>query len=816
MATYQDTEVGQGWETPFTVEGPPAARFTPIDAPAAPGEPAPGRSTDRLGFLPWTENESPFAESPSVVGFGSEVDSELLEVVGQFRDEEFDEAVANLVDEVQERIGERFEGEAGLSEHRERLADAHLAPIGFEAEQYVDKLATGLAGMDVGSLTEQQLDEVLAGFDVATPSLSPAGEEFLSKWVKKAKNVVSTVVSTAKKVGAKVLGPVVEAALKRLRKLVNPMLKRVLAFAIGKLPTNLQPAARTVAGKLGFEAEVAVESFLEGVAFSPAVRTDPIALAESFDFALAEIVTGGAAGVTAELESFGAGDYEEEGGSSDELEILGQARAQLLAQVDSARGGEDLAPAIEQFVPALLGALRIGIRLAGRPRVVGFLAKAVAALIGKWVGPQLAKPLSSAIVDTGLRLATLESAEPGAGEDEGGPAVLAATIEDTVRRFAENEEFVFEDEDLAQLALAEAFDEAVAANFPAQFVRPDLRLAPSLGGSFVPKQPRSRSSYRKFSRIPEIEITPQIAAAVRVRSGTTLGAAMRAAGLPVPGNYRIHVFQSVPGTTLRRVAQVERRLPGLGRGGARRIWPLSPEAAATLLREPRLGTRVPGMYQRSSHRIAAGQRFFYLEPTGGTRATALAGAAGAGAAALGADGVTQGWMHVDLVRSQVKIALYLSEAEAQATAAAIRQGRGIPALLKALSTAYDGVSRSFGDGTGRVVIVKELEEGEEFLGAVTRRLAPQATDLLKDKLRAWAMTMLAQWARGSGHEFERATADPKSGVTVTLQLTAVPGLGTIRRAINGQLTTRDGLNPAAVFAGQPSGSVVVTAGVHRP
>ena len=43
-----------------------------------------------------------------------------------------------------------------------------------------------------------------------------------------------------------------------------------------------------------------------------------------------------------------------------------------------------------------------------------------------------------------------------------------------------------------------------------------------------------------------------------------------------------------------------------------------------------------------------------------------------------------------------------------------------------------------------------------------------------------------QWARGGLHEFERAAADPRPGVTVTLHLTAVPGLGAVRQAINGR------------------------------
>ena len=55
-----------------------------------------------------------------------------------------------------------------------------------------------------------------------------------------------------------------------------------------------------------------------------------------------------------------------------------------------------------------------------------------------------------------------------------------------------------------------AFSEAVSSHFPGQFLRSDLQQAPSLGGTFVARQPRAVRTYSKYSRVPEVEITPQV------------------------------------------------------------------------------------------------------------------------------------------------------------------------------------------------------------------------------------------------------------------------------------------------------------------
>jgi len=774
-------------------------------------------SPEALGYLPWTEAMSPFG-AESFAGAADLTESQLDEAFESIRDEDFDEAVSELVGETEDVVGQRFSDESGAPiVEKQRLADAHLAPIQLLAESYLESLIEGVSGLDVESLDESQLDELLDRFDPESTVASPAGEQFIGGLVKKAKGVAKFVVKAAKTVG-KAAGGVLTAALKGLKKLIKPLLQRVLSFAIGRLPVALQGPARLLGKKIlgegegEDELEYEVLGAGEDYAATPASATDPELLAESFDAALAEVMTAGAE-ANAERETFSS-EYEDEYRAVDgstELENLAEARSRLMDALGQARDDEDLAPAVEQFVPALLGALRVGINLVGRPRVVKFLAGYLAKLIGKWVGPQLAQPLSSAIVDTGLRLVSLEQAEPEA-ESEAVPAMLASTIEDTVRQLAECEDYVLEDEELMHLATAQAFERAVAANFPSTLIRQGVRRAPGMTGRFVARRPRSARPYRRYSRAPEIELTEPAASGIRTFGGVTLAAALRAAGATFPLKARVHIYQATVGTSLRRIAAVERARRGGGRMSSSQMHPLTPQAAAVLLKEPGMGVAVGAQFLRSRRRVAAGQRFYYIEPTS---AAVYAPVQGAGAVQ---GQPSQGWLVVDTVASRVTVAFYFSETDAQRIAGGVREGRATAVLLSAMTAAYSGLVASFSTGPGRLRIVKELEEGEEFAGPALARLMPLIRTALLKAIRAWLLPLVSEWVRSRAAEFTRAAADPANGVTVTVTLSGVPGMPVLRQALTGSLglDTLRTVASGTVFSGTPTGTVLVRAGKHRP
>ncbi len=834
MAMTADTEQPVGTTPDHRTEAAPEHRPESPFAEAPPAEPGPRPGAE--GFTPWTEAFSPFTEVPGAAPSpNAELEALAGDVMEDLYDEAFDQAIAGLVAETAEAVDDRLAGEgpAALVGERLRLGDSHLAPVGFEAEQYLDRLATGIAGVDVASLTDQQLDELFEQFDDATPAVSPAGEEFIKAIKRRARRAVQVVAKVAK-AAAKAAAPLLGPVLARLKRFVRPLLRRVLAMAVNRLPAPLQEPARALARRFGVaeaEAEPESEAELEGA--SPVVVGDPEALAEEFDALVAEAVVAGAAGAgLPATEGLGDAEYETdpelEGGYGEAraepspLEALAEARGALTDALAGAEDGEDPTPAVEQFVPALLPLLRTGIRLVGRPRVVSFLTGAMGGLLSQWVGPQHARPLSAAIVDTGLRLAGLERPEPAAGaegEAEAGPAVLAAVVEDTVRRVAELEDEVLEDEALLPLAIGEAFAEAAAAHVPAELLRPGLAPAPTLAGSFVPRHPRQAYAYKKYSTAPEIEVTEAVARSVRTFGGATLAAVMRASGRTLPLRARVHVYEATVGTSLRKLAALE-RVPGLGRGrpGAMaQLHPLTPESAGLLLREPRLGARTPAPFLQSRYRIAVGQRFYYLEPARGVQASPVGvpGAPGASTAAAAATRPSRGTVTVDLPRGEVRAALYFSEAEAQAVAAALARQPGGPALLTPVLATFDDAARSLGRPTGQSRFVAEAEaEAERAARAAQRRIAPAVLDPFARRLRAWGRTTLARWARGAAPEFGRAAQAAGPGVTVVLQVRGVPGLDVLRQAVAGRLSGAEltKATSGAAFRGTPSASVTVRSG----
>jgi hypothetical protein len=801
----------------------PSSTTMELETPFAESFPASAEGTGAaLGLLPWTEAASPFAETlGSQAGSDSQESQIVAEAFETLRDEAFDGALAELIAETSEAADARLQGEQPmqLSEQRWQLADAHLAPIRFEAEQCVQRFIDHVANLDPAALAPGELQEVLDRFDPGPSSVSPAGEEFLGGLLRKAKSVVKSVAHAAGTVARAAL-PILGPILNQLKQLIRPLLQRVLQIAINKLPVGLHEPALMLARRFGLaEAESPVGSELEaedelvgeGFAASPVTVVDPQTLAESLDAALAESVLGGE--TLEQGESFGHDpDRGAEPQAGNQLEALAEARGAFMNTLQAAADNQDVQPAVEQFIPAILPALRLGLYLVGRPKVVSFLAGYLAKMIGQWVGPTLSQPLSSAIVDVGLRLIGLEQGPPGKLDAETVPATLAATVEDTVRRLSEQPEHVLEDEGLLQAAVSEAFEQAVAANFPATMVRPDLRIAPSLGGTFVTLHPRSPYAYKTFSRVPEIELSTAQASGLRTFRGVTVDAALRALGLALPAKFRVHIFEAGPGTTLPRLARLE-RISRADLRGYRHLHPLTVANAAALLREPRLGVDVPDRFLESRHRIAVGQRFFFLEPIGQSPTPAPPSSRRAGA--CDATHPSDSRMWISLRRGEGRLALYFSEADAQKLAADLAGKPTSTAFLRALVRAVRSATAAIGRSDGTVQIPREVEfepSSEQLVrhdqrhdqrhdyrhdqrhdyrhdqrydyrhdqrlehrrDHRSRHVPPALRARLRRHILAAASTAVSHWARTHGQEFVRAAQHPGCGVTVRIHVRGLP------------------------------------------
>jgi hypothetical protein len=265
-------------------------------------------------------------------------------------------------------------------------------------------VASELGKRNPDTLGEDEVETIIDGYHPST-EIDPQFEEwlggFLKNVAKKGLDLAKNATSVVAKLG---LGPI----LNKLTALVKPMIKRVIESAINKLPPNLQPIAKMLRDKLPFLTEFEER---EGSESETARTFDVAEIQNEFNQGVANLLL---AQTEAEqdLEVARAANPPS---SPDAYPVaeLELARGRFIAGLQKLKEGEDPTPQVENFIPALIPALKIGLKLAGRQRVVDFLAPFLGKMIQKFVGPQYTPPLSKAIVDAGLRLLQLETTPEG-------------------------------------------------------------------------------------------------------------------------------------------------------------------------------------------------------------------------------------------------------------------------------------------------------------------------------------------------------------------------------------------------------------------
>jgi hypothetical protein len=724
--------------------------------------------------------------------------------LNELYDEEFDEALFELVGEAaavyESQFLQEHEDSRGGGYEAERVLTQYLAPLAREAEAMIGALAADLGQRDPGNLTQGEVEAVVDRWR-STADLNPAFENFLGKLkkaikkvAKKAANLAKKGISAAAKLG---LGPI----LNKLKALINPLLKKVLQTAINKLPSQLQPGARKLAERLSFlKGPAAAAPEPTGAAVSDTATTsdntatsdnaataDVADIQQEFDQQVASLLFAPDV-VEQELEVARA-VTEARAPVNGALGELDRARAQFVDEISGLREGEEPTPQIERFIPAILPALRVGIRLAGRKRVIGFLAKLLAKLIGRFVGPQYAPALSRAIVDAGLRLISLEATP----EDEAGAAgsALASTVEEAVRRVAALPDYILDDQELLEGFALEAVEQAVAANLPpalpevAYLKRPDLLEAKSRGTWVLMPLRGRRKRYKTYSRKFQIRLTPHMASAVVSFGGEPLADFLQEQlGMP-PGEdveAKVHLYEATSGTFLPEVTQLEQETPGLGsRDAYTQMHPLTPEAAGILLDEPRLGREVEPRYLINPYTTDVGQRFFFLEIPG--RRPLMASGADGRARPRRRSRVS---LTLDFRGNQILVYLYLSEVRAQELAVKLRQ-RVHPGTVVAYlgRHAERGLRRALTRGLRRVKIIHEAVTPDRWLEAL-QRLPSLVPRMLLGRLREWVVRGLAEHLKQHAQQFIAATGAPDDGVMLVVTIANPPGFAQLREALKGK------------------------------
>jgi hypothetical protein len=750
-------------ETPFMMDGT-ALLSTHVPRPPLARERALGADMESP-FLP------EYGSSPAQADARAEAFTDLL---GELYDEEFEEAVTDLVHEASALAEERFAFEAGdpVAERleAERGVRDYLAPLALECEAMVDRVAQAVGEADLTSMSEAELDEFLERLAPGPTALPPTLDQFGGSFFKKIKKGVQGAVKIVKKgvALAKKLSPI-HLLLDRLKGVVRPLLERVLKFAIDKLPVALRPVAGQLAKRflgIGPAAEAEDE---EEAAGEPTAE-DPAIIARELDTRIAAYTLAGEDfDRQAAVEDFGV---EQESGSMAWHELQYE-RARFAEEVSQLEEGEDGAPVVERFVPAILAALRLGIKVVGRPRVVNFLAGLLAQLIAKYVGKAQATPLSRALVDTGLGLVSLEA--PDRAETESGYA-LAATLEDTVSRLSEAPDAAWESEALLEAYVREAFQAAASAHFPDAMIRRELHEAAQSSGAWVlmPRGTRQKH-YKKYTRVLDVTLTPQMASALKSFGDTPVQAILRdklSLSTDQPVAARVHLYEAVAGSTLPDIAMHEKRVRGLG-STRREAWslihPLTPEAAGILLKEPGLGHAVDPKFLAQRNTITVGQRFYFLEI-----ASAKARLVGRPRGGRRSARVSQTNVTIDFPKGELRVFLFFAEAEAQALSTMLRgrapAGPALAALKKGLESRL-GTMLS-GVPTRAVRVVHEAVPTEQFRSPVIGAGLKLVGRSLGRVVLRWVLEALRreleQRPDQFGGQFTRAADAETDGVTVQL------------------------------------------------
>jgi hypothetical protein len=751
-------------------------------------------------------------------------------LVNELYDEEFDEALFELLNEARglhdaQLASGRPEAEA------DRVVTQHFAELMRESEAMVEAVAREFGGRD-DEVVESEIDSFVERLAPAA-GLTPSFEDFLGRYARK---LVKGVTKVAAAVGKVALGPI----MAQVKLIGRPILKQVLLRAIGKLPPDLQPAAHQLARRLGFAVAPKPAPPPTSAAVSPPVGepapiAEPTATAAPTDGSLApppagdagSAVQGDAAADVSEMQF----EFDErlaevllaQDEAALELEMgramsvygaaerpvfadLDRARERLIQDLGSLREGESPEPHIQNFLPAVLPALKLGIKAFGRKRLIDTIAGVVSQGIGRLTDPTKAPALSRAIVDAGLKLLSLELSEEQ--EARLAPSAIVATVEETLSRVTSLPDHVLEDQTLLEGFTLQAFEQSAAANLPAVFSaatyrrRPDL-LEGGVNAAWV-LWPLQRPRYKRCSRTFNVRITPQMAEAIETFEDSRLSDFFHDQlgvdeGEDVEAE--VHLFETIAGGTAGDVARLDGEMLGFGSGDAlevSQLQPLTPEAAEVLLGKPGLGRPVPP--GTSIMTVPTGQRLYAIA---GRRPLTVPGATGRKRVRrLAHVSVTLDWTN-----DRLRVCLYLSEVKAQRLAVRLRQQAHAGSLAVSLNQMLTRRLPPILQGRRprRLRLVHAALPPGPARAAARQRLAALVPPTFIASVQQSLVQAFSEFVKTGAQTFMTAAQDPSDGVTVQFTAERFPGLKDIGTALAGR-----GLAPVAQAAPVVQGAVAVT------
>ena len=791
-------------------------------------------SVDNLLNDFFREVESPFSRTYEATPSNSlsPINEEYVDLLAELHDSEFNETLYEMANEVEDTWRNKVSNELAMGENflpfATQQAHEYLNPVIMEAEAMIDRVTQHFSGNNLADHSEASVESFFETLEFGHSQYTPAQEQFFGKLLKKVKSVVGKGVAFAKK-GAAVLGKLspTHFVLRKIKKLVRPLLEKVLKFAINKLPKSLQGHAQNLAAKfLGIKPaaadtnNAAAAQTADNMAAAQAARAadaaggDLDAVQSELDNHIAQLVFSDNEGdLDATVMNYEQSDETVERFNSYETGYINTpsldvARQQFIDELKDLKDGESPAPAIERFLPVIIKALqpvlKIAIKLIGRQKVISFQAGLLAKLISKWVPANVAKPLAEKIIDVGMNAIGFEVHETNKADLA--YEAIANTIQETVQNMTAMDEASLNDTEIVSVNLLEAFEQAAANNFPSQYIKEELRQTNQRAVWVAMPRSLPVKFYKKFTHIYTITIEPQTASTVTTYRSLPLANFLKDKyGLDTtkPINAKVHLFETSMGGRLSMISKFE-KLPGLNARQPKawiQLLPLTVQAASLLLKEARLGRDVPAKNLSTRFKASPGQRFYYLEIEGArllipqvNRSKHKHSENGQPASATESRSADiQGV--INFIRSEIKLNYYFSEEDAKEVVEKSNKGD----FLGAAMSIRQSVKKVLNDilvknVATKVKIVHEaipamfLEREDPVpageLGKVAgNALVSNLIQKLIDKIADDAYEAVVKFFKERANQFKEAQAQPQDGVTIKLIWNNVAGRSTLRKVI---------------------------------
>ena len=738
---------------------------------------------------------------------------EYVNLLAELKDDEFHEALNDLSMEMEDswrnKISDEMAMDAQYVPFAEKQAREYYNPLINETDRMVDYIANHYSSHPIGDHNELECESYFNTYEVQQGNYTPIQEQFLGKVFKKVKSVVKKGVDLAKK-GIKFVGKFlpINIILDKLKGLIKPLLEKVLRSLLGRLPESLQPYAKNLAKRF-----LKIDLNENESAYE---INDLELLEMEFDNNLAQLLFTNdemeADAIVHEYTNSIENHERVDGYDFDPMlkHKLAIAKETLINELRNVSSEEQLAPAIENFLPvamiALKPVIKMGISLIGRGKIINFLAGSLSKLISKYVPAEVSKPLASSIIDMGMSAIGFETYE--INTDKIAHETIANTIEETILNLNEITEDQFSTLDEWSSNIYEAFEKAATRNFPPRYLKENLRLSKQPGMLINMPRKNGVKIYKKFTKIYDINLDRKTANAVKIYRNVPLSNFLKDKyGLEInnPISARVHIYElNVPGK-LHLISRFE-KLPGLNPNIPRswvQLLPLTPEASNLLLNEPNLGVKFSQMSLSSRYKAKAKHRFYFLELEG-VRLKTLPQKNGVNPQNIGSPSEArtadvQGV--IDFSKSSVALKYYFSEEDARGIVEKINQNDviGVATTIKnSINDVFQDIVKN--NISSKVKIIheampelyleheSEIEEnfnakkllGNVLGGTLIKNVIQKLTELMSSK----AFQAVLSFFKSRGREFVDAQAQPADGVTISVEWKDVQGLGIIKSIIS--------------------------------